>query len=486
MNFWVLKRKIHSSWQVVIISVSLFLGVVSAKYFRVPDEYIIWVMLICCVLFALCFWKRYLYVTPILIIAGFMFGLGRGSMVQSDLRVYKPLYGKIISVSGDVTDDVDIDNNGLMTIRLGDLIFKDQKMSGVLWLTASSENKDIKRGDNITIKGLLKKGFGSFAGVMYRASVDNINHIEPGDVARVVRDRFADGVRVALPDPEASLGIGYLVGQRRALPADLVTALQIVGLTHIVVASGYNLTILVRLTRRLFVKISKYLTTLSAGLMIFGFIAVTGASPSMVRAGLVSALSLIAWYYGRKFHPIVLLSVAIGITVLINPFYAWGDLGWQLSFAAFAGVMILAPLASRYLFGDKKLNTISQILVETISAQIMTMPIIIMAFGQISNVAIITNLLVLPLVPLAMLFTFIAGLGGLFLPVIASVIGLPAKWILSYMIGVVNNFASLPWAVSSVDISWFVFGISYLLIIAACFYMWRVTKYNLRDSNLIE
>lgn len=486
MNVWVLKRKIHSSWQVAVVSVSLFIGAFVAQYWRMSEGFIVWSVILACGLMLFCFWKRYLYLAVLLVIAGFLFGLGRGSMVQSDLDAYKPLYNKVISISGTVKDDVDISTSGQLTIRLDNLTFKDCKMSGVLWLTTSSENKEIKRGDIISVKGQLKPGFGSFSGVMYRASVESITHPTPGDLARIVRDWFADSVRRAMPETEASLGIGYLVGQRRALPADLITALQVVGLTHVVVASGYNLTILVRLSRRLFVKVSKYLSVLSSGTMIVAFISITGASPSMMRAGLVSALSLAAWYYGRKFHPLVLLSFAIAITVMINPFYAWGDLGWQLSFAAFAGVMILAPLASRYLFGDKKPSTIGQILVETVSAQIATAPIIIMSFGQLSNVAIISNLLVLPLVPLAMLLTFVAGIGGLILPMFASLIGLPAKWLLSYMISVVNNLASLPWAVSSVNISWLVFAGCYLLIVAACVYMWRVTGYNLRDSNLVE
>lgn len=205
-------------------------------------------------------------------------------------------------------------------------------------------------------------GFGNFSSAVYRAKLLNVQRPEPGDVARQVRDWFADTVRRAIPDPQAALGIGYLVGQRRALPPELDEALQIAGLTHVVVASGYNLTILVRLARRLFVRVSKYLAAFAASGMIGSFVLITGASPSMSRAGLVAGLSLLAWYYGRKFHPLVLLPFAAAVTVLIDPSFAWGDLGWQLSFTAFAGVMIIAPLGQAYFFGDKKPGTIRQIL----------------------------------------------------------------------------------------------------------------------------
>jgi competence protein ComEC len=277
-----------------------------------------------------------------------------------------------------------------------------------------------------------------------------------------------------------------LVGQKKTLPADLAEALQIVGLTHVVVASGYNLTILVRLARRIFMKVSKYFATLMAGAMIASFIAITGASPSMARAGLVASLSLAAWYYGRKFHPLVLLSLAIGVTVLMNPSYAWGDVGWQLSFAAFGGVMILAPLLQRYFFGESKPGIVRQILGETISALICTAPILIAAFEQLSNVAIIANLLVLPLVPLAMLLTFIAGIGVLLFTGISQVIGMPATWLLEYMINVAKYLANLPWATTKLELSWIWVTILYLIIVGVCLYLWRATHYNLRDANLVE
>lgn len=484
MNKWFFRRRLHSSWQVATACGGVFLGVFVAQYAMIPNYFLLICWIASCVLVIFCFWKRFYYLVPLLILGGFIFGMCRGSMIQSDLGAFRPLYGKIAVIKGSVKDDVDINTSGQLTVRLNALSFGEKALPGTLWLTASGG--DIKRGDILTVKGQLREGFGNYAGVMYRANIEGVIHPEPGDIARQVRDWFADGVRRAIPDSEASLGIGYLVGQRRALPVDLVAALQIVGLTHIVVASGYNLTILVRLSRRMFVKVSKYLSVLSSGAMIVAFVAITGMSPSMTQAGLVSGLSLLAWYYGRKFHPIVLLLLAIAITVIVDPSYAWGDLGWQLSFAAFTGVMIVAPLAQRYLFGDKKPGAIGQILGETVSAQLVTAPIIIMSFGQLSNVAIISNLLVLPFVPLAMLLTFIAGLGGLIIPMWAPIIGLPAKWLLAYMIGVIDNLATLPWAVSVVNISWLVFAGCYLVIIAACVYMWRVTGYNLRDTNLVE
>ncbi|MNH58544.1 Competence protein [compost metagenome] len=485
MNRYILRRRLHSSWLIAVVAAGLLVGVVMAQY--VPQGWVASVgwLLVGFMMIAVVLLRKYVYLLPFILVAGVLIGLWRGSVERHQLAVFKHLYGLRLQVVGNVSEDVDSGKKGESVLRLDQLSVDGHIISGKAWVT-TYDRADVKRGDRVSVEGRLEEGFGVFSAVVYRAEVQRVERPEPGDVARQVRDWFANAVRLAIPDPQASLGIGYLVGQRRALPEDLAAALQIAGLTHVVVASGYNLTILVRLARRLFTKVSKYMSALMASGMIVSFIAITGASPSMTRAGLVAGLSLLAWYYGRKFHPLILLVLVAAVTVLISPSFAWGDLGWQLSFAAFAGVMIVAPLAQRYFFGARKPGTIRQILGETVAAQLVTLPILVLAFGQFSNVAVVANLLVLPLVPLAMLLTFIAGITGLILPSVAGLVGAPAQWLLQYMIGVAEYLSKLPWAQTQIEINgWFV-AVSYIVIILGCVYVWRKTKYDLRDSNIVE
>lgn len=485
MNLWRLRARIHVSWLISLACVGLVIGVMTTAHISASlFGSIAWLGVgVCLLTFGL--WRQRLYVIPIVIIAGGLIGIWRGSVTQQQLAPYDTLVGQQMIIIGYVSEDADIGKNDELLLRLNRVTINDHAMTGSLWVS-TNEKGDIKRGDRVVVRGVVAEGFGSFVASMYRADVVNVERPQPGDIARQVRDEFADGVRTAVPEPQASLGLGYLVGQRRALPPELSEALQIAGLTHVIVASGYNLTILVRLTRRLFGKVSKYLATISAGGMIMAFIAVTGMSPSMSRAGLVAGLSLLAWYYGRKIHPLVLLPFAAAITLVVNPMYGWNDLGWQLSFAAFAGVMIVAPLAQRYLFGDKKPGTIRQILGETVCAQLATLPILVLAFGQFSNVAIIANLLILPLVPLAMLLTFLTGLGALLLPSLAQHIGAPVSWLLQYMTTVAEYVASLPWAQTEMVITHSIVIMYYAVLFGSCYYLWRKTRFNLRDSNIIE
>lgn len=482
MNWWKLRRRVHVSWLIAMMSLGIAAGVIMAQHWSGWFGSISW-LFVGLILAGFVFWRRHVYLLVVIFIAGALIGLWRGSIDQQQLRPYTNLYDHRVTVVGTVGDDAELGDKGELILRLSGLRIDDHSIAGTIWVTTRTHN-EVKRSDEVTLEGKLTKGFGNFAASVYSSELRKIQRGD--DVAREIRDGFAKEVRQAIPEPEASLGIGYLVGQRRALPPELDEALKIAGLTHIVVASGYNLTILVRLARRLFVKISRYTALIASGGLVTSFVAITGASPSMSRAGLIAGFSLLAWYYGRKFHPIVLLPFAAAVTLLINPSYGWNDLGWQLSFAAFAGVMIVAPLMQAYFFGDKKPGTLRQILGETIAASLCTLPILVLAFGEFSNVAIVANLLVLPLVPLAMLLTFISGVGAMIVPGVAEAIGAPASALLQYMTGVAQYLAALPWAQTTLQISSLVTLFAYLGLGAVMFYMWRKTKYNLRDSNLVE
>lgn len=480
-----LRHKVHTSWLIGAASIACVVGVWLAS--RVPQGWFMqasWLLSGIALLLSVLWW-RYVWMVPWVLCGGLMIGLWRGSTDQADLRAYDTLYGSTVELHGVVEDDPAPGKSGAYSIRIGSITYGATSLPGVIWVSVPHVS-GMQRSDQVTLQGELQKGFGTFAGVMYRPVVRHVDRPQPGDVALQVRNWFSSQVKRVIPSPESALGLGFLVGQREQLPLDLQDALRIAGLMHIVVASGYNLTILVRLARRLFMRISRFSALAAAGAMVVSFIAITGLSPSMSRAGLVTALSLLAWYYGRRFHPVVLLALAGAVTVLITPSYVWGDIGWQLSFASFAGVMMLAPLLQAYFFGDKKPSIGRQIVGETIAAQVATIPIIIVMFGQVSTVAILANILIVPLIPLAMLLTFIAGAMSLLWLWAAGIIGLLATWLLGYMIYVATLFAGQEWASIEVKAEgWFVIGYYGLLLVLGC-YLWRKTRYDFRKSSIVE
>ncbi|OYX35497.1 hypothetical protein B7Z00_05030 [Candidatus Saccharibacteria bacterium 32-50-10] len=480
---WLL-AKIHPTWHFTAACLGVVIGVWSARW--VPHTGGLTWLFTSGLLTLLWAMRPRRFMLAAALIGGVCLGVWRGSATQESVAMYDALYGKHVQIRGHIADDVETNNRGQAVAKLARVTLDARSLPGDLWVTVAAGQTVLRRSDVMTLDGRLQPGFGSFTASMTGATLVKVEREQPGDVALMVRDDFAEHVRKAIEEPAASLGIGYLLGQKSALPPHLVEALTVAGLTHIVVASGYNLTILVRLARRAFARVSKYLATLSGGVLIVGFIAMTGASPSMVRAGLVASLSMLAWYYGRKFHPVTLLALVAAATVLVNPSYAWGNLGWELSFAAFAGVMIVAPLLQAYFYGNEKPRLVPQILGETISAQLATAPIILVAFGQFSNIAILSNLIILPFIPLAMLLTFIAGLGSYALPAAAPIIGWPAEFVLRGMVAVVEWCASVPWAQSEVVFPWWGAVVWYGLIAAACWYVkWR-TRYRLYEASIVE
>lgn len=447
-----------------------------------------------------------------------MIGLWRGTIQRIDLTSYEPFINQTVTVRGGVAEDPSVGGSNELRLRLNNVIIGDVELPGQVWVSVIGQIQDVRRSDVVEISGKLKTGFGTFPASMSFAHLDKIERQAGVDPAREVRDAFGERLATAIDEPEVDLGMGILAGQKTALPIDANEAFRVAGLTHIVVASGYNLTILIRFARRLFARVSRFAALSFGGILVFAFACVTGFSPSMTRAALVAGLSLLAWYYGRKFHPVVLLTIVAATTVVINPIYVWGDAGWYMSFTSFIGVIMLAPLIQNYFWGKeremvvpwrakawvnlrrkiftkKKLAdpalrertfSIRQIFIETMSAQAMTMPIIALMMGQFAPYGLLANLLVLPIVPLAMLLTFIAGLASILVPGVATIIAWPAQKLLGYIIEVARKIAELPGASQEVAFGWQMLVISVVALVAAMFYMWCRTGHKFRDDNPVD
>ena len=476
-------KKYHISWLISWASVGLLVGTFISLY---TSRFIgfEWVVIGVCLGVVGTLRKDKIGILAFLI-AGLFFGLWRGGNQIISQSGFEQFYGKEVVITGRVLEDPSYDTDGDLRLRLTDVRFEQEKMGGEVWVVIR-DNLKIRRSDIVTVEGLLSKGFGTIPSAIFRAEVLAVERKDFADVGLDTRDWFAGGIRTAIDEPEASLGAGFLLGEKSALPEKLEQDLRLLGLTHIVVASGYNLTILIRFARRFFARISRFTALSASGFLIFAFANITGFSPSMTRASLIAGLSLLAWYFGRKFHPLVLLPFSAAVTVAINPAYAWGDIGWLLSFMSFVGVIMLAPLIHAFFWGDRKPGNIRQVFIETMSAQLLTLPIIAVAFGQYSSLSLLANVLILPLIPLAMALVFVAGAGGLALPSLAGIIGWPAEMLLRYMTTVVDKLAVLPQATSEIKFTSTSVVVSYLLIFCTMIYLWRRTNYVFRNYNIVE
>ncbi|MCL1929805.1 ComEC/Rec2 family competence protein [Candidatus Saccharibacteria bacterium] len=481
------KREIHASW---IITAGFFgvlfgIGFSLVLYIGVIPGWILATLVI--LLLVLSLRQHKIWCVLPALFAGLIIGLARGGTERVVLNVYGDFIGQDVTVTGKVSEDPDFGLSGDLRVKLSHVQIDGIELPATVWASAiSGPLKQVKRSDIVSVSGNLKIGFANFPASISFGKLTHITRGDQDDLARDLRDSFGEKLREVIKAPEADLGMGILAGQKRALPNLLSEAFMAAGLTHIIVASGYNLTILVRFARRLFAKISRFAATSGAIILVLIFASVTGFGPSMIRACLVTMLSLFCWYVGRKMHPVTLLCIVAGITALINPYFVWGDAGWYMSFGAFAGVIIVSPLLQNYFWGDKKPSWFRQIFIDTMCASLITMPVIAFFIGNFAPFGLLANLLVLPIVPFTMLLTFLASIFAIILPFAAVVLALPAGWLLSYIIKVAETVASFPGALNQVEFPAWALGASYALSVLVVLYMWRKTKFNFRNDYLVK
>lgn len=438
----------------------------------------LWWLVVAVALAFLCARRRAIVAVSAAAVAGLVLGAICGTHQAQQLAGYSAHYGQKVVVTGTVSEDPTYDDQQKV-MYIEQVAVNGNGLPGKIRVKSIAP-VDPRRGDKVEVKGKLLDGYGNYQASVYFADL-RVTEVANSPIDTLRRE-FAARIFSLLPDTQAGLGLGFLVGIKSSLPDSLNNELKILGLTHIVVASGYNLTVLVRLARRIFAKSSHYQMTVASAGLVGCFVLVTGFSPSMSRAGLVSGLSILAWYYGRRIHPALLISSVAAGTGMVNPLYVWGDLGWWLSFLAFGGVMLLSPLLQRRIFSEREPKLIGQVMLETICAQLTTLPLIIFIFGNLAVLSVVANLLVVPLIPAAMLFTFMAGVIGPFFAHAAW----PAIWLLGFICQLVHLMAQVSWASVKFSIGLPVFIGCYVVLAAAFVLLLRKTKHDYLGKSVIE
>lgn len=377
-----------------------------------------------------------------LIVFGVIAGWWRGSVYMQRLAQYDGLYYHAMTVTVRAQEDALYSKTKQLSFAANTVVLDDgRQLTGKLQIGGFGENA-IFQNDIVHVTGKLYPSRGAYQGRI-SFSLLKIQEHHPSLVARL-RSKFIAGAQSALPEPLAPFAMGLLIGQRATLPDDTKQDLQRVGLTHIIAVSGYNLTIILQASRKLFGRRSKRMGTVLSVLLIAVFLLLAGSSASIVRAAIVSMLSIAASYYGRSFKPFNLLALAAVITAWANPVYIWSDLSWYLSFLAFYGVMVLGPLIQNRWPGKWHDSLLVGVALESLCAELMTLPFILFIFGQMSRVGLLANVLVVTLVPIAMLLGMIAGLAGMLAGSVAGWFCWPAVILLTYMLDVAHILASLP------------------------------------------
>ncbi|MBI3981226.1 ComEC/Rec2 family competence protein [Candidatus Microgenomates bacterium] len=237
-------------------------------------------------------------------------------------------------------------------------------------------------------------------------------------------------IKKLFPYPQSVLLSGIMIGTRGKLPNNLYQQLQITGMLHVIALSGANISFLIASLSFLTGILGKKAANVFICFFIVGFILFVGPSPSVVRAGIMGILLLLAQLAGRPYYPAYALFLSATIMILLNPWLLF-DLSFQLSFSATLGIMLFnrpkktGNLNARISIWRKIKKGIIDSLHITLSAQALTIPLILYNFGQLSLVSFLTNVLcgwligyILSLGFLVVLFSFLSQSLGMLLTIL--------------------------------------------------------------------
>ena len=257
------------------------------------------------------------------------------------------------------------------------------------------------------------------------------------------KQALIESIRTLLPKEQASVAVGVLLGDKYLLDDEVKSDFKVIGVSHLLAVSGLHASVIATVIFMLLqmTKLPKKWTSLLTCVAIACFMALTGFSASVTRAGIMLIMFYLGKFFYAKSDSLNSLGLATLIITIFNPFAA-GDIGLLMSVLSTLGIILfeeyfeekIKNLAKNLKFGAKIVNKLAGIVSVTLCSTIMTMPIIMLSFGRISLVSIISNILIVFPTMLMMIFTLIFSV--LYLIPVLRFIAVP----LAFLSGVLINY----------------------------------------------
>ncbi|MBX4210594.1 ComEC family competence protein [Candidatus Parcubacteria bacterium] len=294
-----------------------------------------------------------------------------------------------------------------------------------------------------------------------------------------VKHFFIEKISSVIPRPQSALAGGLLLGGKQALGDKIQQQFKTAGIIHIVVLSGYNITIVAESIIRVLATVLP--TTFATGVGVISillFAVMTGAGATVIRASIMVLLVILARATKRQYNITRALWLAAVGMVAVNPYILVFDSSFQLSFMATVGVVYITPFVERYLMKFPKWSR--AILAPTIATQLFVLPMLLYKTGQMSLVSLPANLLITWIIPYAMLFVFLTALASIFGPLVAIPFAAISYFLLSYILKTAAILAAVPFASVPINIS---LPIAISMYIMYAIIYWRISL-NARRSAL--
>ncbi len=297
--------------------------------------------------------------------------------------------------------------------------------------------------------------------------------------------KVENGISQSLPEPEETLALGILIGERGSSDSALTASMRRVGLSHIAVVSGYNVALIGTFVfaTMFLVGLGRRTASLLTLVVLMVFTLFVGLDPSVVRSVTMYSVTLFVYFLDRPKLGFYSLCLTAFVLLALNPFLI-RNVSFLLSFASVAGLSLTTEFwKTAFRNVEEKLR---EFLVPTFAAQTGALPVVIWYFGSVSIISPLTNILVLPLIPFAMALSF-----GTW---VLSLISFPyAGWIaypvLTTIVHVSEWFAKLSFASVGFQLVWqrvlvmaglvLIYG---LVFLRRMWLPWLLRKLNKDDS----
>ncbi len=309
-----------------------------------------------------------------------------------------------------------------------------------------------------------------------------------------LKDKLRQIINYGLSEPEASLGRAIILGDKKGLSNTLRIQFAQAGISHIVAISGMHISILaaIVMTFLLGIGLNRKHSFILASLFLVIYIFLIGLPASAMRAGLMGFLVLWALHLGRLNKLTNSLVLAAAILLIINPKLLRDDIGFQLSFLAVLGIAYGYPILDSWFdklkrqskplkppdVFNKMIKVARDILIVTLAAQVLTLPIIAINFSQVSIVSPLANLLILWTLPVIMVSILVALLLSIVWSSFSFIFFLPSWLLLKYIIVITEYLVKIPYAYIEIDYLWWGWAIIYYGVIG-----WVIYKIRRSDKE---
>ena len=258
-------------------------------------------------------------------------------------------------------------------------------------------------------------------------------------VANAARDRVVRGTRALAPTPRA-LTAGFLLGDTRAIPAEVTGQFRDSGLSHLLAVSGENVAFVLALVGPVLRRLRLGSRTAVALGVIVVFAAMTRFEPSVLRASAMAAIALLSHLAGRPVPTLRILAYAVIVLLVGDPFLLH-SVGFALSCAASAGIALGSPRLAAWLRGPR---LVRDPLAVTLAAQAGVLPVELWAFGRFPIVTPMTNLAAAPVAELLGVYGMVASLAAGTVPRLGPLLQQPTTWLVGWVALVAHVGAAVP------------------------------------------